>query len=100
MFHFDASFQIACHVALKICLLIDKIFKFLANVRRLSQCGTGLRKFTDILWVPFSDSGEEFLKDVNTHYRVYVELKKDDQSKVIVPHVKIYYFWCFTAKFV
>lgn len=101
VFHFYAVFhQIAFHVARKICLLIDNIIKFLAEVHRLSHCGKGLRKFKEILWVPFSDSGEEFSKNVKTHYRVYAELKKDEQSKVIVPHVKMYYFWCFTAKFV
>lgn len=92
--------QITFDVARNICLLIEKIIEFLAEVDQLSHCGRGLRKFKEILWVPFSDSGEEFTRNVKTHYRVYAELKKDEQSNVIVPHVKMYYFWCFTAKFV
>lgn len=103
VFHFcffNRLLTIQYDTARNIAILIDKIFDFLAQVHRLSQCGAGLRKFGDILWVPFSDSGEEFQLNVKTHYRVYAELKKDDQSKVIVPYVKVYYLWCFSAKFV
>lgn len=80
--------------------LIDQIIDFLAAARRLSHCGRGLRQFKEILWVPFADSGEGFIKEVKRHYRVYAGLKKDDESQVIVPHEKIYNFWCFSAKFV
>lgn len=99
--HYHSFFhQITFHVARKIFILIENIIEFLADIRRLSHCGKGLRKFKEILWVPFSDSGEEFWKNVKTHYRVYAEVKKDEELKIIVPHVKMYYIWCFTAKFV
>lgn len=93
--------QISYRIARKIIELIDTIFDFLAEAKRLSKCGSGLRKFSEILWVPFSDDGKEFQADVKRHYRVYAYLKKDDRNcKVIVPHVKICNFWCFSAKFV
>lgn len=85
---------------MSITALIGQIIDFLSDANRLFECGSGLRKFSDILWVPFSDSGDEFRANVKVHYRIYAEMKKDDRSNVVVPHVKIYNFWCFSAKFV
>ncbi|XP_037033163.1 regulator of telomere elongation helicase 1 homolog [Bradysia coprophila] len=60
---------IGFHEAASIIVLIEKIIDFLADIRRLWQCGAGLRKFKEILWIPFSDSGDAFVKDVKQHYR-------------------------------
>lgn len=94
------AFQIGYYEATAMLTLIDKIIDFLADIHRLWQCAAGLRKFKEILWVPFSDEGDAFVKDVKDHYRFYSAFKKDDKGDVIVPHIRLYHFWCFSAKFV
>lgn len=94
------AFQIGYYEATAMLTLIDKIIDFLADIHRLWLCAAGLRKFKAILWVPFSDEGDAFVKDVKDHYRFYAAFKKDDKGYAIVPHIRMYHFWCFSAKFV